>query len=91
MITSIFDEVFYFVITRGLPIVGLVAAIHVYVQEYIRQMGIEPDTHWSWIFAAGCFVLTPVAFWICRKVRRYHQQKVGKIYQSLLSGETLES
>jgi hypothetical protein len=75
-------------LTWGLPtVVGLFATIDVCVQEYIRQMGIEPYTHFSWIFAATCFVLTPIAFWACRKIKRYHENKVEKIYQSLLSGE----
>jgi hypothetical protein len=74
-------------LTWGLPTVGLGVAINVYVQEQIRQMGIEPVTHFSWIFAAACFVLTPIAFCLCRKIKRYHENKDEIIYQSLLSGK----
>ncbi|GHT14907.1 hypothetical protein FACS1894170_12280 [Planctomycetales bacterium] len=88
-VTDGFNEL-HLLLTWGLPVVGLGVAINVYVQEYIRQSGIEPDTHFSGLFAAACFVLTPISFYVCRAIKHYHVNKVETIYQSLLSGETVE-
>ncbi|MDR3111218.1 MAG: hypothetical protein LBU65_16240 [Planctomycetaceae bacterium] len=59
--------------------------------EYIRSLGVEPEHEISWFGVVLAWVLMPVAFVLWRKLKRFNRQKNDKIYQSLLSGETVKN
>jgi hypothetical protein len=74
-----------------LPLFGGAAMISVVLLlKKWYEFGIGPKVGVSWFVIGTLCVLTLFAFVLWQQVRRYHQQKVEKIYQSLLSGERMD-